>query len=74
MDGDVRMIMKFYNGNVIAEGIDRDWFLEQSLEVDCSDAPVLFEGEWPDRQDDSVVWCTYRPTERGIVAVVAVEE
>ena len=74
MDGDVRMIMKFYHGDVIAEGIDRDQFLEMSLEVDCSDAPVLDAGEWPDRQDDAVIWCTYRPTDRGIVAVVAVEE
>ena len=70
MDGDVRMIVRFYAGDVIGEADDLDAFIELSTSVDVANAPRLPDDTWPDRTGEWR-WVTYRPVDDGVVAVVA---
>ena len=73
MDGDVRMIVRFYTGNAIGEADDLDQFIELAQNADIEGAPVCDPDDWPDRSGEWR-WCTYRHTDAGRVAIVAEKE
>jgi len=73
MDGDVRMIVRFYTGNAIGEAEELDQFLELAQTVEIDDAPLCDPDDWPDRSGEWR-WCTYRHTDAGRVAIVAEKE
>lgn len=64
--------VSLYKGAEIGVTEDMDGFLEMGAAADITGQPDVPEGVWPDRTGD-FVWCMYRPTATGTVAIVAVE-
>ena len=64
--------VSFYNGAEIGVAEDVDGFIELVQSADIAGQPDIPDGVWPDRTGDYAL-VSYRPTDTGSVAIVAVE-